>query len=238
MIVALLATASGVLIYCTYSAWRLWSAVLDKESYEDDIRFLGQLFSKIRRSRHLLVEYYSKTTDRDYRILEWFVGPGMHTRLECCPSQVDLVARHVNDSRSVLEVGSGRGYCTNSLAASMPRVNFHGVDLVERQVQISRENAAENSSFFCVDVAVHRSDAQYDMIFGVESLCHVGNLSFVKTLLRPGGKLVIIDGFRRNGAKVATEMVEAGFRIMNRFLTKEEWIEEVIVLDLFYLIIT
>ena len=26
-------------------------------------------------------EYYTRTTDRDYRALAWFVGPGLHTQL-------------------------------------------------------------------------------------------------------------------------------------------------------------
>jgi len=38
---------------------------------------------------------------------------------------------------NVLEVGSGRGFCTNWLAEALPLNNFYGVDIVGKHVNLS-----------------------------------------------------------------------------------------------------
>ena len=208
---------------CAFHICRLWGAALDDRSYVEDVRWLRDLFVRIKSGQNRTAEYYTKTTDRDYRILEWFFGPGMHTRLVGCPSQLDLLERHLGNCKTVLEVGSGRGCCTMHLATNAPGIAFHGVDLVQRHVQVSAVAAPENCTFFLADVADHSYEPQYDLIFGVESMCHIGDLAFTRSLLRPGGRLVIIDGFRGTGG-VAMDMAEAGFRINDRMPTKDEWI--------------
>lgn len=79
---------------------------------------------------------------------------------------------------------------------------------------------------------------QYDLIFGVESICHIDTIAKVQlffknmsTILNPkGGKLVIIDGFRSfhfdqasHDQQVAMQLAERGFKI-NRMFSKMDWI--------------
>jgi len=147
----------------------------------------------------------------------------------------------------VLEVGFGRGYCTMFLACLMPHIHFHGVDRVQRHVQLGH-HAREKGGYSNVELFLGDgteflsavSDTAYDVIFGVESLCHLDTPSKLKSFLTnaarrlayPGGRLVIVDGFRSanfasasENRRTAMRLAECGFRI-RRMPSKEEWVQE------------
>jgi ubiquinone/menaquinone biosynthesis C-methylase UbiE len=219
--------------------------------------------------------YYARTTDVDYRALELCVGPGMHTEL-CAPppilrygghtrqavfvlAEVSAVTERTNrqwaelsdrkaDARAnVLEVGFGRGYCLMFLAGLMPHVHFHGVDRVQRHLQLAG-NACLKGGYSNVELFVgdgteflcSMSDTVYDVVFGVEALCHLDTAaklrafveSVTKRLTFPGGRLVIVDGFRSAGFddapedhRTAMRLAERGFQI-RRMPSKAEWVQE------------
>ena len=219
--------------------------------------------------------YYTRTTDVDYRALELCVGPGMHSKLRAPfpilsfgghTRQTALVLMEVvaatergekqildeipepqHTAANVLEVGFGRGYCTMFLAGLMPQIHFHGVDRVQRHVQLghhTREKGGySNVELFLGDGTEFLSavsDTVYDVIFGVESLCHLDTTSKLKSFLTnaarrlayPGGRLVIVDGFRSanfasapENRRTAMRLAECGFRI-RRMPSKAEWVQE------------
>ena len=201
--------------------------------------------------------YYSATTDRDYKLLEFFVGPGLHTRLQAKGPIYDrgghtrqptfiLGELRAMDATRVLEVGFGRGYCTFFLATMMPNVSFFGMDLTQRHVDVATKTALE---FGYDNVHFAQGDAStltgggvppnIDLIFGVESLCHLDSFESVQTFLKASrsrlnkdGRLVIIDGFRSSKFasvsihhKRAMELSETGFRIKS-MPSKQMWIDE------------
>lgn len=152
------------------------------------------------------------------------------------------------DSRAnVLEVGFGRGYCTMFLAGLMPHVCFQGVDRVQRHLQLGQlacvKGGYSNVELFVGDGAEFLSavsDTVYDVVFGVESLCHLDTTAKLKAFVSnasrrlafPGGRLVIVDGFRSAGFASASEdhrtamrLAECGFRI-RRMPSKAEWVQE------------
>jgi len=111
--------------------------------------------------------------------------------------------RLTDDGRDVLELACGNGYNLALLAARNPQRRFTGVDLVASQVRRARRalrdlpNAdARVGDFQALDIA----GASQDCVFAVESLCHATDLpralGEIARVLRPGGRLVVVDGWR------------------------------------------
>jgi protein-L-isoaspartate O-methyltransferase len=231
---------------------RCMTASPSEASLKEDLRAADAVFSPtvaaVPRSSDVR-EYYEATTGRDYRWLEWCVGPGMHTTLSApVPTgylgrgtrQAALVLAEVraNGAKRVLEIGCGRGFCTLFLAGSAPDVQFEGVDLLARHIQTARDAAAagglRNATFRVTDATVMQPAYQkYDVIFGCEALCHVGAdvcFATLTKLLRRGGRLVIIDGFRsptfntcHENQRRAMILAESAFRI-NAMHSRRRWI--------------
>lgn len=211
-----------------------------------------KILSKKLESDHVM-EYYETTTNRDYRILEWFEGPGMHSKLTVrhpinahsgLTVQPSLVMREIaaSHAQSVLEVGSGKGFCTFYLANLLPDVRFTGLDLVHKHIEISTVECSrgnyKNVRFVNGDARDPTSfKTVYDIIFSVEALCHLDSenkmrdfLENTKNYLHNRGKLVIVDGFRSPDFNTSSEnqqlammLAERGFQI-KQMPSKADWI--------------
>lgn len=107
------------------------------------------------------------------------------------------------DARDVLELACGNGFNLRLLAQRNPERRFTGVDLVASQIRRARRALAglpgaraQVGDFQALDVA----DASQDCVFAVESLCHATDLpralGEIARVLRPGGTLIVIDGWR------------------------------------------
>jgi cyclopropane fatty-acyl-phospholipid synthase-like methyltransferase len=156
------------------------------------------------------------------------------------------------DGKRVLEIGSGRGYCSLFLAGAAPDAEVVGVDLVPRHVAVATEQARtaglDNVEFLLEDATKLGEDrgsgasalrpGSFDVVFGVEALCHMdtpeaaGRVSrAVASLLRPGGRFVIVDGFRSESFSACSEaqrtamcLAESGFRI-RAMPSQQLWID-------------
>jgi 2-polyprenyl-3-methyl-5-hydroxy-6-metoxy-1,4-benzoquinol methylase len=212
---------SGLMYYAANS--ELSAAELDRDISSIRVA-LGTAYSEFIAKNFCIDDvrhYYQSTTDRDYWLLERFIGPGLHSRMTAPhpvgiqggnTRQPALVLGEVRtaNARRVLEVGCGRGHCSLFLAGAAPDVVFKGVDAVQRHVDVARCDAQlgsyTNVSFSPADMAElnFRDETKYyDVIFGCEALCHLDTeasvASFVQSagkLLKSKGRLVIIDGFR------------------------------------------
>jgi len=167
-----------------------------------------------------MIHYYNTTTERDYRILQFFRGPGMHSTL-CLPAPVlrsaatsvqptmILAKIHKSQCQSVLEIGCAHGYCTLFLANLCPNVVFKGIDIVPRHIEIANQYRQDqcyvNTTFeICDAISIDVfEDETFDLIFAVEALCHLDTsakrhdfLTCASKRLNKDGKIVIIDGFR------------------------------------------
>jgi 2-polyprenyl-3-methyl-5-hydroxy-6-metoxy-1,4-benzoquinol methylase len=185
--------------------------------------------------------YYTETTDVDYTVLEKIMGPGMHTRIANNNAlQFNYVVNEINISNAthVLEIGFGRGH-SGLLAKMLPDVHFTAIDLVTRHVDV-----ATGANKDIHNIVYTQGDAtkdlswlghqKFDVIFGIESLCHMDSadhfIQQAKNLLTPGGKLVIVDGFRsrsfetaNSNQQMAMMIAERGFQI-NQMHTTADWI--------------
>lgn len=258
------AVAAASLVLLPYCAllWYCLSSKLDEATLRADIAAIQQAFGSLYDEElrkdfgtESVRSYYTATTDRDYKLLEAFIGGGLHSRLVAPapagssgsgtrqPGFVLAEARAVGAKR-VLEVGSGRGYCSLFLAGAAPDIKFEGVDLVPRHIEVASTAAASaglsNASFRLEDATKldASSEGAYDLIFSVEALCHMDTPAAVTSLaravsrlLRPGGRLVIVDGFRSEGFSVASTdaqtamcLAESGFRI-RAMPSRRDWVE-------------
>lgn len=106
-------------------------------------------------------------------------------------------------AQQVLEVGAGKGFNLVYLAQQHPTLTFTGLDLTPLHVKIARQKAAalgnvrfELGSFN----AIPADDRTVDLVFGVECLCYATDshrtLAELHRVLRPGGRLIIFDGWR------------------------------------------
>lgn len=146
----------------------------------------------------------------------------------------------VAHATSVLEIGAGRGYCTLFLAACAPDVRFHGVDLLATHVAAARAAARTagltNATFEWGDALAMAHCAAFDVIFGCEALCHLADaaqrdrfMALARRALRPGGRIVIVDGFRSVAYERASPAQQAALRCAERGFaigalpTKAEW---------------
>ncbi|MFO1321565.1 MAG: methyltransferase domain-containing protein [Burkholderiales bacterium] len=106
----------------------------------------------------------------------------------------------------VLEPGCGIGGAVTQLASAEPRVRFHGVSVVQRQMRIAMARAAARglgnvsftrASYMCLPFA----DDTFDGIYAIESLCYCPVpdrgllLRELCRVLRPGALAVVLDGY-------------------------------------------
>jgi len=108
--------------------------------------------------------------------------------------------------QQVLDAGCGVGGTSTYLGKKYPSVMFTGISLVPSEIQIANELADQdevtgNTRFLVGNYsATTFSDASFDGIIALESLNYARDTRIVikefSRLLRPGGRLVILDGFR------------------------------------------
>ncbi|MGB3651167.1 MAG: class I SAM-dependent methyltransferase, partial [Rivularia sp. (in: cyanobacteria)] len=118
------------------------------------------------------------------------------------PKTVETHLQSLN-AKQVLELGCGKGFNSVFLADRNPETMFTGIDLTPLHVKIAQKKAVDlkNLSFMQGDFNhLPFADGQFDVVFAVECLCHSTNvprtLAEIYRVLRPGGRLVVFDGYR------------------------------------------
>ena len=121
----------------------------------------------------------------------------------------DLVMLEPHGKR-ILEVGCGKGFNSVYLASQCPARNFVGIDLTPLHVALAQKagQALANLRFARGNFQqLDFPDHSFDLVFGVETLCHASDVAEVYAelfrVLRPGGRVVIFDGYRLSGDSAA-----------------------------------
>jgi len=112
-----------------------------------------------------------------------------------------------SSSPRILDMGCGLGATLRSFARHLPSADLHGITLIPWQIEEGR--LLNRSSPHAANIRLSLRDYErtslpsesYDAAFGIESSCYgtgADKSAFIREahrLLRPGGRLVVADGF-------------------------------------------
>jgi arsenite methyltransferase len=140
-------------------------------------------------------------------------------------------------AKAVLELGCGKGFNSHYLAQHHPTVQFTGIDLTPLHVAIAQQKSRSlsNVAFQTGDFnALPFPDNQFDIVFAFECLCHATDasrpLAEAYRVLRPGGQLIIFDGYRdmpfdklSPDLQRAVQLAEVSMAVQNGFMDIQEW---------------
>ncbi len=131
-------------------------------------------------------------------------------------------------SKSVLELGSGRGANSYYLAKKFPKVKFVGIDFSDAQLHFAKGYSKEVDNLEFIKGDYHDlsiiSDGSIDLCFIIEALCYSDkpNMLFqeVRRILKPSGLFYIADGYlkkqRNEMSEIETqvkELIEIGMAV-------------------------
>ena len=110
------------------------------------------------------------------------------------------------EPKQILDAGCGMGTTSLQLARKYPKVTFTGVTLAQNEVLLAKKYSKrldiKNVNFLKRSfLKTGFSDNCFDGVFALESFSYTNNkkefVNEMYRILKPGGKLVIIDGFRK-----------------------------------------
>jgi len=147
-------------------------------------------------------------------VSEFYLGPFRDEILRCLPS-----------SATILDIGTGPGHLPVMLAQANPAYRIVGVDLSEAVLRAARRRAAgagvsERVQFRRVDIEKDASDLpRADLAISACSLHHwrypVRMLRAISNLLKPGGRIWILDDFGEISSEARRTWVERVERAAN-----------------------
>jgi len=112
-----------------------------------------------------------------------------------------------NESPRILDMGCGLGATLRSLARHLPKAKLHGITLIPWQLQQGRllNESNPDSAHIVLTLGDYQHTAfaheSFDALYAIESSCYAtcaNKSAFLREahrLLRPGGRIVVADGF-------------------------------------------
>lgn len=156
-----------------------------------------RLFWNLDKSKSLHYGYWDSTTKNFHEAL---------LNLNKILSQYASIKKEDN----VLDAGCGVGGSSVWLAKNIG-CQATGISLSAKQMEEAKAFAKEEGVDHLVDFQVKDytntgfANASFDVVWGVESICHVPDKSeFIREayrLLKPGGRIIVADFFKKDGLK-------------------------------------
>ncbi len=168
-----------------------------------------------------IANYYSRNwpiyvkwwkADKTYGIHYGYYEKGIHNHIQSILNMNKFVGKLLdldvdNKRKKILDAGCGVGGASIYLAKKYPHITFKGISIVPEEVKIAnrfaKENRCNNTEFILGDYTNTSFPSDYfDGIFALESMSYVEDkkdfIQEMYRILKSGGRLVVIDGFRTN----------------------------------------
>ena len=161
---------------------------------------------------------YYEVTKSDYR-LWWMTSTALamhfgfydeqtsnHAEALINMNRVLATRAELHSSDRVLDAGCGVGgsaiWLTRELGVQVVGINVVPGEIDRGRRYARRRNVADRVTFELQDMTrTTYPDGSFDVVWAIESICHVPDkrefLAEARRLLKPGGRLVVADGFRR-----------------------------------------
>lgn len=191
-----------------------------------------------------VAEYY-RQSDRGYRMfhsregaLHIALGGDGHRDTTGYARHAGLFRQHLDaiGARRAIEFGCGMGYNLRRLATDCPDREFVGVDLTAPHIDFagSKASGLPNASFEVANYeTLPHGDEAFDAVLAVETLCQTNDqpraLREALRVLRPGGRLVVIDCFRVRPIETYEPDLQRAMRLVEKttavdaFSVVDEW---------------
>lgn len=104
----------------------------------------------------------------------------------------------LSDASSIVDIGCGSGRLANALNAAMPKVNYHGTDVVPRLLKYARAHAPAHFRFTAVEgLTIPEKDNVADFVTFFSVVTHLAHhesyryLEEARRVAKPGGLIVV-----------------------------------------------
>lgn len=197
--------------------------------------------------RDFLVPYYTHSDIgyRTYHSEEDSIHMAINSEDKFDPegyyTQPKWVEQHIQNlgAKSVLELGCGKGFNSIFLAERNPQTQFVGLDLTPLHIKLARKRAA-NFSNLTLQVGnfndIPYEENSFDLVFAVECLCHSTDINqtlrSIKRVLKPGGRVVVFDGYRSYGSEQQTtqwqkaqKLAEIAMAVQGGMNSWQKWLD-------------
>lgn len=162
-----------------------------------------------------IINYY-QDCKKDYKLIwrlekVWgihfgYFEPGDKSLSGAILKMNDQIIANANISKSSMVLDAGCGYAGTAMhIANKKHCHIEAITIVDEQVSTANKIIKEKGLDKYINVTnqdftkTNFKDNTFDVIYGIESICHAFNKkAFLKEayrILKPGGKLLILDGF-------------------------------------------
>lgn len=214
---------------------------LDKNQLKNDLNRIKEVFN----TRSILEEKYSNSNIQKYykyssKAYDLFHSKdgAVHMAInydgvfnqDGYYQQANEISEHVGDQFQVLELGSGKGFNSLSLAQNNSNATFKGIDISKTHLDYANKKAKNmsNLSFNYGDFQnINYEDNSFDIVFGIEAVCYSENmeqlLKEVYRVLKVGGKFIIYDGFRFSDSENEAPLIKESIALCEKAMVADKF---------------
>ena len=182
----------------------------------------GDILKKITDNKEEVIEYYDRIWSNPFRsqTVGEEIPPGFHygffekgvkTPKDAMYNMNDFVSRLLdleeNKTMEILDVGCGAGCTSLYLAERYPNSRFSGISIAPKEIALAEKFAKnkkiDRAEFILGNYLDTRfPDGSFDAVYALESMSYaIDKRAFANEMyriLKSNGRLVIIDGFRKD----------------------------------------